>query len=106
MARLDVSPPNPCRYWRPPPSPVWLNSSIASPSARMSTGAGCFAMRSDPSVLGQALAERLLRHDQLGLLQLALVDLVRHGQDFLRLVLGHDHDAVDVRHDDVARMDD
>src|SRR4051794_26207830 len=41
MAKLEVSPPKPCKYSRPPPSPAWLNSTIASPSARMSTQLTC-----------------------------------------------------------------
>ena len=68
MAALDVSPPKPCRYIRPPPSPVWLNSTMGSPRARMSAA---LAPDPNPAVLGQALAQRLLGHDQLGLLEFA-----------------------------------
>jgi hypothetical protein len=42
MAKLEVSPPKPCKYSRPSPAPVWLNSTMASPSARISGTAPVF----------------------------------------------------------------
>src|SRR6188768_1494748 len=36
MAAFEVSPPKPCRYSRPSSRPVWLNSTIGSPRARIS----------------------------------------------------------------------
>src|SRR3954462_15668430 len=56
MAKLEVSPPKPCRYRRPSPAPVWLNSTIASPRARIS------GPRAAPASVGAGVGATVDQH--------------------------------------------